>query len=95
MQVVLWTAKRIADFLEANRHRRYVILRGGTRAGKTYNTLIYLLKRAMQEGRDIGVVGAHLVRLRETALRDFEEIVKDLPMVEYNRSLLVFSFPSG
>jgi phage terminase large subunit len=95
MQIILRTAKRIADFLEANRHKRYVILRGGTRAGKTYNTLIYLLKRAMQEGKDIGIVGAHLVRLRETALRDFEEIVKDLPVIDYNRSLLVFTFPSG
>jgi len=53
-----------------------VILRGGTRAGKTYNTLIYLLRLALQEGKDVGIVGAHLVRLRETALRDFEEIVK-------------------
>ena len=43
MQITLRTAKRVADFLEANRHKRYVILRGGTRAGKTYNTLIYLL----------------------------------------------------
>jgi hypothetical protein len=95
MQITLRTAKRVADFLEANRHKRYVILRGGTRAGKTYNTLIYLLRLALQEGKDVGIVGAHLVRLRETALRDFEEIVKDLPLIDYNRSLLVFTFPSG
>ena len=79
MQITLRTAKRVADFLEANRHKRYVILRGGTRAGKTYNTLIYLLKRALQEGKDIGIVGAHLVRLRETALRDFERSSKTCP----------------
>lgn len=53
---------------------------GGTRSGKTYSILIYLILRAIQEKLQITVVRKTIPVLKRTIIKDFRDILKDMEM---------------
>ena len=85
-----------ANFFHDYSRRRYLVLRGGTRAGKTYAILQFLLGLAAgNKGLKISVVSISFPHLRRGALRDFEELVSKVEgEIDYQRSTHVFRFPT-
>ena len=63
-------------FLFLTENERWVILLGGTRSGKTWSTLTYLLYKAITGEYVISVVGLNYPHLRRGALRDFQNLLK-------------------
>ena len=51
---------------------------GGTRSGKTYAILQYLIVRGLQERLDITIVRKTVPSLKRTVMKDFKEILTDL-----------------
>lgn len=76
---------------------RYIVGIGGTRSGKTYNILIYLILYAMQHPNIlISVVRATFPALRASALRDFIDITNDIGIkVNANKAEGIYTFPNG
>lgn len=90
--------KNIRFLLESLRAgRRYAVLRGGTRSGKTYAALRFLFVNGWVGTYKIAsVVAASVPHLRRGALRDFKKIIGPLAhRVEYRASERLFIFPSG
>lgn len=77
-------------FLERNiRYKRVIALQGGTRSGKTYSALQWIIKQCVNyRGLTISVVRATLPALKASAMRDFVEIMTDLGLYsESNHNL--------
>ena len=71
---------------------------GGTRSGKTYAILQYLIVRALQETLDITVVRRTVPSLKRSVIKDFKDILTNLEIWEterYNISDRIFSFGNG
>ena len=71
---------------------------GGTRSGKTYAILQYLIVRALQERLDITVVRRTVPSLKRSVIKDFKDILTNLDIWEterYNISDRIFSFGNG
>ena len=71
---------------------------GGTRSGKTYAILQYLIVRALQERLDITVVRRTVPSLKRSVIKDFKDILTNLEIWEterYNISDRIFSFGNG
>jgi len=71
---------------------------GGTRSGKTYAILQYLIVKALQEEVNITVVRRTVPSLKRSVIKDFKEIMLDLGIWNsdaYNISDRVYSFPNG
>ena len=71
---------------------------GGTRSGKTYAILQYLIVRALQERLDITVVRRTVPSLKRSVIKDFKDILTKLDIWEterYNISDRIFSFGNG
>ena len=71
---------------------------GGTRSGKTYAILQYLLVKALQEPHNITVVRRTVPSLKRTLIKDFKEILVDLGIwsnESYNISDRVYQFSNG
>jgi len=64
--------------------KRLVVLQGGTRSGKTYATLHWLIRQALEHkaGMVVSIVRATLPSLKATALRDFVEILTELELYD-------------
>ncbi|HEX8289803.1 MAG TPA: phage terminase large subunit [Pyrinomonadaceae bacterium] len=63
--------------------KRIKSLRGGTRSGKTYNVLIFLIISALSfEGKTITIARQTMPALRSTAMRDFIEILENLNLYD-------------
>lgn len=62
-----------------NSNARFTVEQGGTRSGKTYNILIWLIfsycRRHFGQGHVISVIRKTFPALRSTAMRDFEDIL--------------------
>ena len=71
---------------------------GGTRSGKTYAILQWLIVRALQERLDITVVRRTVPSLKRSVIKDFKDILTNLGVWEterYNISDRIFSFGNG
>ena len=71
---------------------------GGTRSGKTYAILQWLIVRALQEKLDITVVRRTVPSLKRSVIKDFKDILTGLQIWEterYNISDRIFSFGNG
>jgi len=67
-------------FIEKNiSEKRVLALQGGTRSGKTYSVLQWIVRQCMQyKGLTISIVRATLPALKASAMRDFVEILTNL-----------------
>lgn len=71
---------------------------GGTRSGKTYAILQWLIVRALQEKLDITVVRRTVPSLKRSVIKDFKDILTTLGIWEterYNISDRIFTFGNG
>lgn len=74
MELKIQTSKTFLDLLNKD---RIAILQGGTRSGKSYSAIQYLITKAIEEkGVMISVVRKSFPSLRISALRDFKNILK-------------------
>lgn len=72
----------VYEFL-AESSSRITSLRGGTRSGKTYNVLIFLIVQATQQtGKIITIARQTMPSNRTTAMRDFFEILDNLNLYD-------------
>ena len=75
MELKIQTSKTFLDLLNKD---RIAILQGGTRSGKSYSAIQYLITKAIEEpGVMISVVRKSFPSLRISALRDFKNILKE------------------
>ena len=67
-------------FIESNiKDKRIIALQGGTRSGKTYSALQWIIRTCSQyQGMTISIVRKTLPALKSSALRDFIEILQGL-----------------
>ena len=71
---------------------------GGTRSGKTYAILQYLIVRGLQERLDITIVRKTIPSLKRTVMKDFKEILQGLELWEedrFNKSDAIYTFKNG
>lgn len=71
---------------------------GGTRSGKTYAILQYLIVQAIQQQQDISIVRRTVPSLKRSVIKDFKEILRELNIWDselYNISERVFRFSNG
>lgn len=71
---------------------------GGTRSGKTYAILQWLIVRCLQERLDVTVVRRTVPSLKRSVIKDFKDILTKLSIWEterYNISDRIFTFPNG
>ena len=71
---------------------------GGTRSGKTYAILQYLIVKALQEPQNITVVRRTVPSLKRSVIKDFKEIMSELGIwsnESYNISDRVYTFSNG
>lgn len=69
---------KVFDLLDAS-DKRIVSLRGGTRSGKTYNTLIWWIWKLKQEtGKTLTIARNTMPALKASAMRDFFSILNSL-----------------
>jgi len=71
---------------------------GGTRSGKTYAILQFLIVRGLQERLDITIVRKTIPSLKRTVMKDFKEILQGLELWEedrFNKSDAIYTFKNG
>ncbi len=96
MELKIKTSKTFTDILHGP---RIVILQGGTRSGKSYSAVQYLVVQAMQNPDvAISIVRKSFPSLRISTLRDFKEIMKSLDIWDENNwraSENMYTFDNG
>ena len=71
---------------------------GGTRSGKTYAILQWLIVRAIQEKQDITVVRKTVPSLKRTVMKDFKDILQTIGIFKedsFNQSERYYKFDNG
>ena len=71
---------------------------GGTRSGKTYAILQYLIVKALQQEQNITIVRRTVPSLKRSVIKDFKEIMIDVGIWSndsYNISDRVYTFSNG
>ena len=82
MELKIQTSKTFLDLLNED---RIAILQGGTRSGKSYAAIQFLITKALEEtGVLISVVRKSFPSLRISALRDFKNILKEWDIWDEN-----------
>jgi phage terminase large subunit len=85
MELQIQTSKTFEDI---NSDRKIVLLRGGSRSGKSYSAVQYLIVKAIEEaGTTISIVRKSFPSLRISTLRDFRSIMEELHLWEEERYL--------
>lgn len=85
MELQIQTSKTFEDI---NSDRKIVLLRGGSRSGKSYSAVQYLIVKALEEGGTvISIVRKSFPSLRISTLRDFRTIMEELHLWEEERYL--------
>ena len=75
MELKIQTSKTFLDLLNDD---RIAILQGGTRSGKSYSAIQYLITKALEDsGIAVSIVRKSFPSLRISALRDFKTILKE------------------
>lgn len=78
---------------------RLIANQGGTRSGKTYSLMMYLLVVALQFSKNIDVISESFPHLRRGALKDIEDILMAWGLLEgehyrYHKTDHTYSIPS-
>ena len=82
MELKIQTSRTFLDLLNDD---RIAILQGGTRSGKSYSAIQYLITKALEkEGLQISIVRKSFPSLRISALRDFKQILKGWELWDEN-----------
>ena len=71
---------------------------GGTRSGKTYAILQYLIVKSIESTQTITIVRKSIPTLKRTVIKDFIEILKGLGIwqeIDYNISDRIWSYSNG
>ena len=71
---------------------------GGTRSGKTYAILQYLIVKGIESTQSITIVRRTIPTLKRTVIKDFIEILKGLGIwqeADYNISDRIWSYSNG
>ena len=96
MELKIKTSKTFTDILHGP---RIVILQGGTRSGKSYSAVQYLVVQALQTSDlTISIVRKSFPSLRISTLRDFKEIMKELDLWndnDWKASENMYTFDNG
>ena len=96
MDVKIKTSRTFTDILHGP---RIVILQGGTRSGKSYSAVQYLVVQALQNpNTSISIVRKSFPSLRISTLRDFKEIMRELNLwneSDWRASENLYSFDNG
>lgn len=96
MEITINTTQTFDNLLSAKKRITHHV--GGTRSGKTYAILQYLIVKALQEPQNITVVRRTVPSLKRSVIKDFKEIMLDLEIwssESYNISDRVYSFSNG
>ena len=96
MELQINTSKTYRD-IESS--RRICILQGGTRSGKSYSALQWLLVRALSEPNIvISIVRKSFPSMRVSIMRDFTGILKDLEIwneESWSATEHIYTFDNG
>jgi phage terminase large subunit len=85
MELQIQTSKTFDDI---NSDRKIILLRGGSRSGKSYSAVQYLIVKAIEQGgTTISIVRKSFPSLRISTLRDFKSIMEKLHLWEEERYL--------
>lgn len=71
---------------------------GGTRSGKTYAILQYLIVEGLKSKKDITIVRKTVPSLKRTVMKDFKDILTDLGIYvdsDFNTSDRIYKFQNG
>jgi phage terminase large subunit len=96
MKITIDTTVTFDNLLNAKKRITQHI--GGTRSGKTYAILQWLIVRCLQERLDVTVVRRTVPSLKRSVIKDFKDILTTLGIWEtdrYNISDRIFSFGNG
>ena len=96
MELTVDTTITFDNLLSANKRITQHI--GGTRSGKTYAILQYLIVKALQEAQNITIVRRTVPSLKRSVIKDYKEIMQELGIwsnESYNISDRVYSFSNG
>jgi len=96
MEITIDTAITFQHLLESNKRISHHI--GGTRSGKTYSILQYLIVEGLKEPSDITIVRKTVPSLKRTVMKDFKDILNKLGIYsesQFNISDRIYSFPNG
>jgi len=96
MKIEINTTLTFDNLLNANKRITQHI--GGTRSGKTYAILQYLIVRALQHKLDITVVRKTIPSLKRTVIKDFKEIMMSLGIWKddsFNKSESTYGFDNN
>ena len=96
MNIDINTTITFDNLLSANKRITQHI--GGTRSGKTYAVLQYLIVKALQEPQNITIVRRTVPSLKRSVIKDYKEIMQDLGIwsnESYNISDRVYTFANG
>lgn len=79
-------------------HYRTIAHEGGTRSGKTYNTILFLIDEALAKTLEITVASRDMTHLRKGAMKDFQEIMVKRGLWDDNQWMETthkYTFPNG
>ena len=96
MELTVNTTLTFDNLLSANKRITQHI--GGTRSGKTYAILQYLIVKALQEPQNITIVRRTVPSLKRSVIKDYKEIMQELGIwsnESYNISDRVYQFSNG
>ena len=96
MELTIDTSITFENLLDSRKRISHHI--GGTRSGKTYGILQYLIVQALQQKQDISVVRKTVPSLKRTVIKDFKEIMTNLGVWktdDFNISERVYTFSNG
>lgn len=79
--------------------KRYIFLRGGSRSGKSYQIITYLILYALQnKDTTITIVRDTLVSIRNSILIDFQEVMNKMGFYnpeQFNKTEVIYKFDNG
>ncbi len=96
MELTIDTAITFEHLLESTKRVSHHI--GGTRSGKTYSILQYLIVEGLKEPKDITIVRKTVPSLKRTVMKDFKDILTKLGIYSENNmniSERIYTFPNG
>jgi phage terminase large subunit len=96
MELTIDTAITFQHLLESTKRITHHI--GGTRSGKTYSILQYLIVEGLKEAIDITIVRKTVPSLKRTVMKDFKDILNNIGIYSENNmniSERIYTFPNG
>jgi phage terminase large subunit len=96
MEVTIDTAITFEHLLESTKRISHHI--GGTRSGKTYSCIQYLIVEGLKSPIDITIVRKTVPSLKRTVMKDFKDILTKLGIYSedsFNTSDRIYKFPNG